>query len=63
MDNYCTWKLATKMALVLEGVYICVTGMDNDEGHNHTAIALTALCVESQCCVPLIDAQTAMEAW
>lgn len=51
------------MALVLEGVYICVTGMDNDEGHNHTAIALTALCVESQCCVPLIDAQTAMEAW
>jgi hypothetical protein len=46
MDNYRTWKFTMKMALVLEGLYDCVTGTDTDEARNQVAIAQIALCVQ-----------------
>jgi hypothetical protein len=52
-----------KMALALQGLQNCVTGIDTDEGRNQTAIPQIALCVEPQCYVHIVDAQTAKEAW
>ena len=63
MDNYRTWKSTVKMALVLDGLYNCVTGIDFDKGRNQTAIAQIAFCMEPQCYVHLVDVQAAKETW
>ena len=50
------------MAIVLEGLYNSLTGTDTGEGSNQTAIAETALCVQPQCYVHLVDPHTDKEA-
>lgn len=62
-SNFCSWKFAIKMSLILEGLWECVTGVVTDAARDQRALARIALSLHPSLYQYITSCTTAMQAW
>ncbi|XP_024887531.1 uncharacterized protein LOC112464636 [Temnothorax curvispinosus] len=61
--NYNNWKFTMKMSLIMDGLWNCVLGTDNDAIRDQRALAKICLNVQSACYAYVREANTSKQAW
>ncbi|XP_063537370.1 uncharacterized protein LOC134746772 [Cydia strobilella] len=61
--NFCSWKFAIKMLLILEGLWDCVTGAVTDAARDQRALARIALGLHPSLYQYVTSCTSAKQAW
>lgn len=63
VKNYNNWKFMMKMSLIIDNLWNCILGTDDDSNRGQRALAKICLNVQPLCHAHVREATTAKEAW